>query len=225
MANRPPRVPGAARREIVRRLCDFGDSMPASPRICVVGSANVDLTFRTPRLPQPGETLAGSSFLLGMGGKGANQAVAAARLGATVSLVARVGNDAFGQEALRRYKMEGLGTSFVIVDSDRPTGIAAIVVDDNAENSIVVVAGANAGLSPNDVRAATSVIQNADLLLCQLETPLDATLEAFRLRAIRKRPDGVDAGPCRDIAHGTASTLRYLHPQRNRIAIADGTEH
>src|SRR4051812_14308679 len=117
--------------------------MPTASRICVVGSANVDLTFRTQRLPKPGETLAGHSFHLGFGGKGANQAVAAARLKATVCLVARVGNDAFGQESLRRYQVEGLDTAFVRVDGERPTGTAAIVVDDQAQNCILVVSGAN----------------------------------------------------------------------------------
>jgi ribokinase len=116
-----------------------------------------------------------------MGGKGANQAVAAARLGAQVALIARVGNDTFGQEAIRRYRAEGLDTTFVRQDANCPTGTAAIVVDDVAENCILVVAGANARLSPEDVRDASAVIQNADVLLCQLETPLNATLEAFRL--------------------------------------------
>ncbi|HTU89997.1 MAG TPA: ribokinase [Gemmataceae bacterium] len=155
--------------------------MASPPRICVVGSANVDLTFRTPRLPTPGETLAGHAFHLGMGGKGANQAVAAARLGAKVALIARVGNDTFGQEAIRRYRAEGLDATFVRQDAQCPTGTAAIVVDDAAENCIIVVAGANASLSQEDVRDASTVIQNADVLLCQLETPLEATLEAFRL--------------------------------------------
>lgn len=155
--------------------------MASPPRICVVGSANVDLTFRTPRLPTPGETLAGHTFHLGMGGKGANQAVAAARLGAKVALIARVGNDTFGQETIRRYQAEGLDATFVRQDAQCPTGTAAIVVDDAAENCIIVVAGANANLSPEDVRDAFAVIQNADVLLCQLETPLQATLEAFRL--------------------------------------------
>jgi ribokinase len=150
-------------------------------RICVVGSANVDLTFRTPRLPQVGETLAGRSLHIGMGGKGANQAVAAARLGAAVVFVARVGNDTFGGEAVSQYQKEGIDTSFIKQDAHRQTGTAAIVVDDDAENCIVIVPGANAGLSPADVREASSAIQQADAVLCQLETPLDATLEAFRL--------------------------------------------
>lgn len=155
--------------------------MAHAPRICVVGSANVDLTFRTPRLPTPGETIGGHAFHLGMGGKGANQAVAAARLGAEVALIARVGNDSFGQEAIRHYRAEGLDTTCLRQDAHSPTGTAAIVVDDAAENCIIVVAGANAKLSPEDVREASVVIQNADVLLCQLETPLEATVEAFRL--------------------------------------------
>lgn len=150
-------------------------------QICVVGSANVDLTFRTSRLPNAGETLAAQSLHIGMGGKGANQAVAAARLGADVTLVACVGDDAFGGEAIRRYQSEGLNTAFVWQDAKRPTGTAAIVVDDNAENCIVIVPGANAGLSAEDVRDAAAVIRQADAVLCQLETPLEATLEAFRL--------------------------------------------
>ncbi|TWU37344.1 ribokinase [Novipirellula artificiosorum] len=155
--------------------------MTRPSRICVVGSANVDLTFRTPRLPKAGETLAGHSLHVGMGGKGANQAVAAARLGAEVALVACVGNDSFGADAIGHYQKEGIDTSFVRQDTSRPTGTAAIVVDDDAENCIVIVSGANAELTPADVRRASAVIQQADAVLCQLETPLDATLETFRL--------------------------------------------
>jgi ribokinase len=116
-----------------------------------------------------------------MGGKGANQAVAAARLGAKVTFVARVGSDTFGTEAIQRYQAEGIDTAFVRQDTNRPTGTAAILVDDQAENAIIIVAGANAGLTSNDVREASSAIQNADAVLCQLETPIEATLEAFRL--------------------------------------------
>src|SRR5688500_7156920 len=129
--------------------------MARPARICVIGSANVDLTFRTPRLPTPGETLAGHSFHLGMGGKGANQAVVAARLGAKVAFVARVGNDTFGEEAIRCYRAEGIDTSFIRRDATCATGTAAIVVDDAAENTIIVVGGANGGLSPQDVIEAT----------------------------------------------------------------------
>jgi ribokinase len=155
--------------------------MAKPPRICVVGSANVDLTFRMPRLPKAGETLAGHSLHTGMGGKGANQAVAAARLGAQVTFVACLGNDPFGVEALRHYCAEGIDTSFVRQDARCSTGTAAIVVDDRAENCILYVPGANARLMPEDVRRASAAIQNADVVLCQLETPVASTLEAFRL--------------------------------------------
>lgn len=153
-------------------------------RICVVGSANIDLTFRTPKLPQAGETLAGHSLHIGMGGKGANQAVAAARLGAEVIFVARVGNDTFGGEAISQYRAEGIDTSRVRRDARLPTGTAAIVVDDSAENCIVIVPGANGKLSPADVTEASSAIQQADAVLCQLETPLESTLEAFQLARV-----------------------------------------
>jgi ribokinase len=155
--------------------------MDSPSRICVVGSANMDLMFRTARLPRAGETVASQSFQSGMGGKGANQAVAAARLGAQVSLVARVGNDAFGADAIRHYQADGIDTTFVTQDAVLATGVAAIAIDDDAENFIVVHPGANAGLNLEHIRAAAAVIQPANAVLCQLETPLDATVEAFRM--------------------------------------------
>ncbi len=155
-------------------------------KICVVGSANVDLTFRTSRLPLPGETLAGQVFHLGFGGKGANQAVIAARLGAAVTLVARLGDDAFGRESLHHLQAEGLDVSHVGFDAGRSTGVAGIIVDDEARNCILVVPGANFGLTAEDVRAARSALEAAVVVLCQMEVPLEATLAAFRLaRAAR----------------------------------------
>src|SRR6516165_7849890 len=147
------------------------------PRICVVGSTNIDLTFRTPRLPAPGETLAGRAFHLGYGGKGANQAVMAARLGARVTMVGKVGRDVFGEGALRNYREQGIDTTHVLVDDGRPTGVASIVVDDAARNCILVVPGANLGLTPQDVRAAADAIWGAGVLLCQLEVPIEAVAE------------------------------------------------
>lgn len=155
--------------------------MKSARRICVVGSANIDLTFRAPRFPQPGETLTGHSLHQGMGGKGANQAVAAARLGADVTFIACVGNDAFGKAAIDAYEAEGIQTSFIRQAEDQPTGTAAILVDDDAENCIILVAGANAGLSAEDVKAASSMIEQSHGVLCQLETPVAAAVEAFRL--------------------------------------------
>src|SRR5262249_54765775 len=126
-------------------------------------------------------TLTGHGFQLDFGGKGANQAVAAARLGAGVALVARLGDDPFGREALRRFRALGLDCEHVRLDPRRPTGTARIVVDDSAETCILVVPGANAGLSPQDVREAAPAVRRAGVLLCQLEVPAESVLEAFRV--------------------------------------------
>jgi ribokinase len=155
--------------------------MTAPPHICVVGSSNIDLVSRVPRLPRLGETLAGHSFHVGYGGKGANQAVMAARLGARVTMVTRVGRDVFGEGTLQNYRAQGIDTRFVFVDETRFSGVAPIFVADNAQNFIVIVPGANLGLSPEDVRAAGDVIRGADLVVCQLEVPMETTLEAFRM--------------------------------------------
>jgi ribokinase len=151
------------------------------PHVCVVGSSNVDLTFRTPRLPRPGETLAGSLFHFGYGGKGGNQAVMAARLGAQVSLVTRVGRDPFGRQLVNHYREEGVDVLCVLHDPTRNTGTAAIIVDDHAQNCIIVVPGANELLSPDDVRGAADVVRRADVVVCQLEVPLAAVQEAFEI--------------------------------------------
>jgi ribokinase len=139
------------------------------PRITVVGSANVDLVARAPRLPRPGETIGEATFARIPGGKGANQAVAAARLGAAVRFVGRLGTDDL---VLQSLAAEGVDVSAVRVDEGE-SGVALIVVDDAGENMIVVAPGANARLAPEDV-----VVGEADAVLCQLEIPLDAVAAA-----------------------------------------------
>jgi ribokinase len=155
--------------------------MSRPPRVCVVGSTNIDLTFRTERLPVAAETLAGQTFHFGHGGKGANQAVMAARLGAEVAFVSRVGRDVFGEQALANLRGQGIGTRFVSLDDARATGVAGIIVDDQARNCILVIPGANLGLSPQNVRDAADTIRAADAVICQLEVPLETVAEAFRI--------------------------------------------
>jgi ribokinase len=191
-------------------------------RICVLGSANVDLTFRTPRLPQAGETLAGRSLHVGMGGKGANQAVAAARLGAEVTFVACVGNDSFGAQAIGQFQREGINTAFIRQDANQPTGTAAIMVDDDAENCIIIVPGANAGLSIADVRAASSAIQQADAVLCQLETPLEATQEAFRLARAAGKLTVLTPAPVRELPDELLCLCDLCVPNRIEIEVLVG---
>lgn len=150
-------------------------------RICVVGSLNMDLVTRTPRIPIPGETIIGHEFFTAPGGKGANQAVAAARLGAQVSMVGRVGADDFGQAMRRALTEDDIDCACVFEDETTSTGIAAILVDDAGENSIVVASGANARLSPADVERAQAAIAGADALLLQLETPLETVIRAAEI--------------------------------------------
>lgn len=150
-------------------------------RICVVGSSNIDLTFRTPRLPQAGETLLAPEFHLGYGGKGANQAVMAARLGAEVRMVTRIGHGVFADGIRSNFAREGIGLEFVLSTNAYPTGVAAIMVDDAARNCILIHPGANQALTKADVTAAAAAFAGVDFVLAQLETPQEATLEAFRL--------------------------------------------
>jgi len=155
--------------------------MAIQPKICVVGSSMIDLISKVPRLPKLGETLVGHSFHLGYGGKGANQAVMAAKLGARVTMVNKVGRDVFGEGTLRNYQEQGIDTTHVMFDESRFSGVAPIFVDDNAQNFIVIVPGANLGLLPADVQKARQVILEADILICQLEILTETTLEAFRI--------------------------------------------
>jgi ribokinase len=145
--------------------------------ITVVGSANVDLTFRTPRLPLPGETVIGTDYFEGLGGKGANQAVAAARLGGQVAFVGKVGNDPWGESIRRELRREGIDVTYLTTARDRPTGKAAILVNDAGENSIVVSPGANHALTPAEVRAAIG--PRCRVVLVQCEVPLAAVQEAL----------------------------------------------
>src|SRR5947209_657573 len=136
------------------------------PRVCVVGSSNMDLIFRTARLPREGETIAGQAFQLSHGGKGGNQGVSAARLGARVTILTRVGRDVFGEAIAKSYREQDIDTTHLLVDPQRFTGVASIAVDDQARNCIIVVPGANDGLSPRDVRVAAAAIGAADVVLC-----------------------------------------------------------
>lgn len=149
-------------------------------KVVVVGSYNTDLTIKTERIPRPGETIIGGVFSEGGGGKGANQAVAAARTGANVSFIARVGNDALGKLGIQRLTDEGINTDYILRDNDSATGVAFIVVDERGENSIVVASGANAKLSSTDIDKANDEISSADVLLVQLESPVDAIYSAIK---------------------------------------------
>jgi len=147
-------------------------------RICVVGSANVDLVVQSSRLPRAGETLMGGPFSVLPGGKGANQAVAAARMGAAVSLIGCVGDDEHGRMMRTVLEREGVESSHLATCQDQPSGVALITVAEDGANTIIVAPGANATVSPADIDKARDAIRDADVLLMQLETPLPTVLHA-----------------------------------------------
>ena len=162
--------------------------MSRSPRIAVVGSANVDLTTFVHRFPKPGETVFGKEFHLGFGGKGANQAVAAHRCGADVRMVARVGEDLFGTATIEHLEAEGIDTAHVKAIANTSTGVAPILVDETGQNSILVVKGANDLLMPAAVDLAAEALAEADCIVLQLEIPLETvyhTIDLARSQGVR----------------------------------------
>ncbi len=148
--------------------------------ITVIGSSNTDMVVMTSHFPAPGETILGGEFFMNAGGKGANQAVAAARLGGNVSFIGKVGDDIFGEQARANIKKEGINVSALTTDADTPSGVAQIIVDEKGENSIVVAPGANLKLAPADIDRAESQLTNANIVLMQLEIPVDAIIHAAK---------------------------------------------
>ena len=185
-------------------------------KIVVVGSFNMDLTTYMARLPRPGETVHGRRFVTGPGGKGSNQAVAAARLGAEVTFVGRVGEDSFGNTAIDTWQAEGIDTAYVVRDPENATGVAPILVEDSGENQIVVALGANLALSPADVDAASEAIAEADVLVVQLEIDLTHRRPRTGGRQRTRRSHHSQPGPSRPARPGDPGPGRLPHAQRDR---------
>ncbi|QUS57672.1 ribokinase [Pseudovibrio brasiliensis] len=148
--------------------------------IAIVGSINVDITTRSDRLPQPGETLHGHSYAINLGGKGCNQAVAASKLGGDAKLVGRIGKDGFGDIAAQHLADMGVSTEHVHLDETHGTGIAVIGVDANSENSIIVIGGANLAVDESDLERSSDVLETAKIMLMQLEIPVETCLSAAK---------------------------------------------
>jgi len=190
--------------------------------VTVVGSLNMDLVARAPRIPQPGETIIGGDFHTVPGGKGANQAVAAARLEAQVSMVGRVGRDAFANPLLDNLAVAGVDHAFVIPDPEAATGVALIVVDDTGQNSIVVASGANMRLSPADVEAAEAAIAGADALLLQLESPLETVTRAAEVARAHGVRVILNPAPARSLPAALLSLVDVLIPNESETALLTG---
>lgn len=190
--------------------------------IVVIGSSNTDMVVKCPRLPAPGETVLGGEFLIAAGGKGANQAVAAARLGAKVEFVARLGNDMFGDAALQNFEREGLGTRFIVRDADAPSGVALIFVDARGENEIVVASGANVRLSPADVDAAEEIIKQAKVVVLQLEIPLETVEYAVNLSHRHGVPVILNPAPAQKMSNEVLSKISVLTPNEIELQLLTG---
>jgi ribokinase len=192
------------------------------PHVLVVGSSNTDLVMRTPRLPSPGETLLGATFFSVQGGKGANQAVAAARAGAQTTFIARVGKGDFGQQALLSLQKENIHTNHILADPDLPSGVAFILVDEKGENSIIVASGANAALSPIQLDAAENVFRDADICLLQLETPLDTVLHATLLASQCQTPVILNPAPATQLPKEIWPHLFLITPNETETEMLTG---
>jgi ribokinase len=198
-------------------------SSRSRPKIVVVGSSNTDMNIKAPRIPRPGETILGSEFFMAAGGKGANQAVAAARAGAEVHFVARIGDDLFGRQAKEGFETEGIDTRHVIKTLGRASGVALIIVDESGENSIAVASGANALLSPQDIEAAGPVISSSAVLLTQFETPMETVHRAAEIAANHGCKVIINPAPAQPILSGDfLKHVSILTPNETETEILTG---
>jgi ribokinase len=191
-------------------------------KIVVVGSSNTDMIIHVPRIPKPGETILGGAFSIAAGGKGANQAVAAARAGGKVTLIARVGNDIFGRRAVQGFKKDGLNVRHVIKDGSSPSGIALIFVAADGENSIAVASGANSRLSPEDVLAARETIEAAQIIVTQLETPLETVRAVARTASRKKIPFILNPAPAGRLDDALLKRIAFLTPNETEAELLTG---
>jgi ribokinase len=191
-------------------------------KILVVGSINMDLVVRVPHSPKPGETVLGGDFETFPGGKGANQAVAAARMGGEVTMVGRVGNDDFGNTLIQGLVEDKIKTTHVIKDSKARTGVAMISVAADGENMIVVASGANANVSVEDVGNTRSLMRETDLLLVQLECPLETVTAAIELAKAYGVPVVLNPAPAQPLPKSLLKNVDYLTPNQNELLILTG---
>ena len=192
------------------------------PKIAVVGSANTDMVIKADRIPAPGETVIGREFVMAPGGKGANQAVAAARLGAEVTFVARLGSDVFGDRAIAGYEQEGIDTTWIVRDPETASGVALIFVDEAGENSIAVASGANARLAAEDVERAQDAIASADVLLVQLEVPLAALSRAIEIAHSAGVRVILNPAPAQEVPASLLSRVSIATPNEHEIKVVVG---
>ncbi len=190
--------------------------------VVVFGSINMDLVVRAPRLPAPGETLTGRAFLTSPGGKGANQAVACARLGAATRLIGRLGDDVFGRTLREGLRADGVDVTGVDTSAGIPSGVALITVDDGGENTIVVVPGANGEMGHDDVARLDGALEDARVLLVQLEVPLDAVIAAAQAARRHEVTLILDPAPARPLPRELYAVTDIITPNETEAATLTG---
>ncbi len=193
-------------------------------KIVVVGSMNTDMVVNSERIPLPGETVLGGKFMMNSGGKGANQAVAAARLGGNVYFIARSGNDIFGKRAVDLYKEDDINTDYIVTDPELPSGVALILVDAKGENSISVASGANGALSPKDIDAAAGLIAECKIVLMQLETPIETIEYTARMAHRLGKTVILNPAPARELSDSLLENVDILIPNETEAALLSGVE-
>ena len=193
-------------------------------QILVVGSSNTDMVIKAAHLPRPGETILGGTFFMNPGGKGANQAVAIARLGGPVTFICKTGSDIFGHQSQQLFEEEGINTSYIFSDSFYPSGVALITVDEKAENSIVVASGANANLMPSDLARAEEAIEQADLVLMQLEIPMETVCYVADLAWEKGKKVILNPAPAHPLSAELLRRLYLITPNETEAEMISGVK-
>lgn len=192
-------------------------------KILIIGSSNTDMVIKAARIPVPGETILGGEFKMGPGGKGANQAVAAARLGGDVTFVCKVGRDVFGENAVKGYQKDGINTDHILY-SDKPSGVALILVDDQGENVISVAPGANGDITPEDIESVRPVIEAADYVILQLEIPAETVAKAAEIGHAAGACVILNPAPACKLPEEIFKNLSLITPNQTEIALLTGVE-
>jgi len=191
-------------------------------RIAVIGSSNTDMVIKTTKLPAPSETILGGDFFMNPGGKGANQAVAAARLGGKVSLIAKTGDDVFGRQARQNFESDRINCNFLVTDPDHPSGVALITVDSHGENCIVVAPGSNGSLGKTDIDQAREEILRSELILMQLEIPIETVSYAANIAFDAGIKVILNPAPAAKIPDELLSRLYMITPNETEAELISG---
>ena len=193
-------------------------------KVCVLGSINMDFVIKVKDMPQEGETILSKGFEKIPGGKGANQAVAAARCGNSVSMIGRIGEDSDGRYLKKLLEEEGINATHILEDKENSTGMAMITVNDKGNNSIVVIAGANMGITKKNIEDAKSVIEESDILISQFETPIDLTLESFKIAKENNKITILNPAPATKIDDELLKYVDIIIPNETEAELLTGVK-